>query len=403
MQLDKKLSNRKLAIILILILAAFLRLYNLMLKPPFMPDEEVYFRTAEYYAFGKTDPLYTQLVDNVFIIYRPNHVNYEHPLLGKLILAFSLKLFGDSLFYARLISAVFNIALVPIAYLIARKIVSEDKAILFSFFFAIDPLNVSLSRSAMLDSFCLFFFMLGVMAYFYAREENLGFVLLTIFFGLAIAVKLTMLPLIITLILFSIFEIKRNKILSISLSMTIIFLVFILTYLPYFYSNVNKSFLPPKYHYLDYGSHSWNDFVNLLNWMFLYNSYWHFEQNFYYYIFENPFFYTLMQNNAYQMFNSNPLIIYAGISLLIIYPYYNIFVEKINDNYRILLWLFLPQAFLLFTRGLSWYLIVFNFLSLLIMFTLSPKPRTLLRALYFLYILLVFAVDVTLLLAYFLL
>ncbi|MDT7891801.1 MAG: glycosyltransferase family 39 protein [Thermoproteota archaeon] len=402
MQLVKSLGDKKFIITTIIILAAFLRLYNLMLKPPFIPDEEVYFRTAEYYAFGKTNPLYTQLVGDTVLISQPNHVNYEHPLLGKLIFAFSLRLFGDSLFSARLISALFNIVLVYISYLIAKKIVREDKALLFSFLISIDPLNVSLSRSAMLDSFCLFFFASGILAYLYARDKNLGFILLSVFFGLAIAVKLTMLPLIITLILFSIFEIKRNKILSIPLSLSIVFLVFIITYLPYFYLSTNEKILPQEYHHLDYGTHNWNDFINLLNWIFLYNFYWHLEKNFYPYLFENPFFYTIQQNGAYQMFNANPLIVYAGIALLLIYPYYNTYIKKINENYRMLLWLFLPQAILLFIRGLAWYLIIFDYLSLLIMFTFSPKHGTVSEFFYLLYLLLVFVVDTILLVAYFL-
>jgi len=402
MQLFKNPTYKKLLIIASIILAFFLRLNNLMLKPPFIPDEEVYFRAAEYYAFGKINPLYTQLIDGAVLISQPNHVNYEHPLLGKLILAFSLKLFGDSLFNARLISALFNIALVYISYLIARRMVGEEKALLFSFLMSIDPLNVSLSRSVMLDSFCLFFFALGVLAYLYLRDKNLGFILLSIFFALAIAVKLTMLPLIITLILFSIFEIKRNKILSIPLSLAITFLIFLITYFPYFYLNTNKTILPQEYHYLDYGVHNWNDFINLLNWIFLYNFYWHLERNFYPYLFENPFFYTIQQNGAYQMFNANPLIVYAGIILLFIYPYYNMYIKKINTNYRILLWLLLPQSILLFTRGLAWYLIVFNYLSLLIILTFSPKPGTASEFFYLLYLLLVFVVDAILLTAYFL-
>jgi len=102
------------------------------------------------------------------------------------------------------------------------------------------------------------------------------------------------------------------------------------------------------------------------------------------------------------MFNANPLIVYAGIALLLIYPYYNTYIKKINENYRMLLWLFLPQAILLFIRGLAWYLIIFDYLSLLIMFTFSPKHGTVSEFFYLLYLLLVFVVDTILLVAYFL-
>ncbi|HLI46110.1 MAG TPA: glycosyltransferase family 39 protein [Geobacterales bacterium] len=391
-----------LTVIVITAIGAFIRLYDLSSRPPFFPDEEVYYRTAEYYAFGIVNPLYMQLQNGIFIIYSPNHVNYEHPLLGKLIMALGLLLFGNSLLSARLIVSLFNIISIPFVYLIGRKLLTNNKALLFTALYAIDPLNVSLSRAAMLDSLCLFFFVLGLFAYIYVRDSRLRYLLITLMFALAFAVKLTMLPLIISLILIGIFELKNKKPIAISFSLALVFLVFILTYLPYFYSSVNISILPPQYKYLDYGSHTFFDFLNLINWIYLYNFYWHMSNNFYYPIYDNPFYYTLYQNGVYQMFNSNPLIILSGIPLLILYPYYNLFIKKTNEHFLLLTLLFLPQAFLFFLKGLSWYLVVFNFMSLLIVLDIKTKSGSLSDLLYFLLIFSIFVSSAAMTVVYFL-
>jgi len=64
------------------------------------------------------------------------------------------------------------------------------------------------------------------------------------------------------------------------------------------------------------------------------------------------------------MFTANPLIVYSGIILLVVFPIY-LKIFRIS-TYDIILAFFLPFSLLLFIKGLSWYLIFFNFLSLLI-------------------------------------
>jgi Dolichyl-phosphate-mannose--protein O-mannosyl transferase len=155
----------------ICILAFILRVYNLNSKPLFFPDEEVYYRAALYYAYDQREPLYTQLINNKFYIQFPNHLNYEHPILGKLLISLSIIIFGTSIEGARLLSAILGTFEIPLAYMIIKKYTKETLALFFSLIFALDPLNLSISRSIMLDGFAMFFSLLALFSFLYINDQ----------------------------------------------------------------------------------------------------------------------------------------------------------------------------------------------------------------------------------------
>lgn len=378
----------------IFLIASFLRFYNLNSKPPFFPDEYIYYNTARYYAFGIENPIYSQFSAGTINLGLPNHVNYEHPLLGKLVIAFSLIIFGDQILSARIMLALIGIASVLLVYLIAKKLFSEEYALALSFLYAIDPLNVSLSRSAMLDGISLLFFLLALFSYLhFNREEHklLGF---SFFSALSFSTKYTSFPLLISTILFAL-NLKR-RFLATVLSIFIFSVVYLISYLPYFLWFGNyTSILPKDYYYLDYGPHSISDFINLQFWILEYNFSWHLGKNYYDFLIFNPFLYVIIHNGHYQIFTSNPLIIYSGIALLLIS-----FLEIRNQN---LLYIFLPQSTLFILRGFSWYLTIYNFLSLLIIFYVfsSKKSNLYMEDLFIIFLFAIFLIDIVILYYYF--
>ena len=99
---------------------------------------------------------------------------HDHPPLIFLIQHLSFKLFGDSLFAARLPSAIFGILSILLVYLIALRITNLNKlripnsfALIAAALFSISFAAVGVSRLAMMESVLFFFILLNI--YFFLR------------------------------------------------------------------------------------------------------------------------------------------------------------------------------------------------------------------------------------------
>lgn len=363
------MKNFRLTILFfIFLLGLIIRIYDLDLRSAFYPDETVYINVASYYAFGITEPIYSQFDGEKVYLNFPNHVNYEHPILAKILIGFSQIIFGLNLEGSRMLSAILGSLSVLIAYLIFRIFLPINLALIFTFIFSFEPLNVSISRSAMLDTFSFFFSILALFFYFKFKDFKFKILFSSIFVALAFASKWTSFPLIISLFLLITFS-KKNlffKFYTVFVFITLIFSIYVISYIPYFiWLKETNYILPIEYRYLDYGSHTIFDFFKLQFWMINYNLIWHLGQDSPYdLLIFNPWLY-IINFNSFQMFTANPLITYSGIIMLAVFTYY-IFLNRIKKYYEIICW-FLPLSLLLFIKGLSWYLIFFNFVSLLIL------------------------------------
>lgn len=144
-----------LAFILIFLLGAFLRLYNLG-RDSLWLDEVVSFQIASKPSFAEVYA--SALLDN-------------HPPLHYLILHI-MTFFGNSEFILRLPSAIFGILTIPAAYKLGEYYFGRSEGSISAFLLAISYLHIRYSQEARMYAMLLFFSALSL--YFFSRaiKEN---------------------------------------------------------------------------------------------------------------------------------------------------------------------------------------------------------------------------------------
>ena len=93
---------------------------------------------------------------------------WTHPPLGKLIIALGILVFGMKPFGWRIMGVLFGIAMVPILYMMAKRLLKKSELALFStFLFTFDFMHYTQTRIATVDVYGVFFILL--MTYFMLR------------------------------------------------------------------------------------------------------------------------------------------------------------------------------------------------------------------------------------------
>lgn len=170
----KKIKRVFVFLLLIVILAAGVRLYKLDQIPPSVSWDEA---AVGYNAFtianwGKDE------WGNTFPLVFKSFEDDKHPV-HIYATAIVVKLFGLSEFTVRLTSAIFGMLNVIVLFFIARFLVLKSKgsvqdanalAIISAFFLAISPYGIMFSRFNHEANYALFFFMLGLLGFFYGIE-----------------------------------------------------------------------------------------------------------------------------------------------------------------------------------------------------------------------------------------
>lgn len=151
----------------VLLIALVLRLLYLNAIASMVFDENFYIPAAKSILANGVDP------------------NIEHPPLAKFILAASIFIFGDSPLSWRIFPVIFSLAATAFFYFIVLELTRNRRlAALSAVLLAFDPLDIVMSRTAMLDIFMLAFMLGG--AYF-ALKKRFGWS--GFLFGLGIASK----------------------------------------------------------------------------------------------------------------------------------------------------------------------------------------------------------------------
>ena len=132
-----------------------------------------------------------------------------------IIIGFLFKIFGPSLFIARLVGVLFIVGTIPLIYLLAKKVFKrEDAALLSSFFFAINPLYVFFSHNVQLINASIFFLILSLYLFEVWREtlKNKFLIYTTLAFTLAALTKYSFAVVgVLFLIRFPFKELKNKK------------------------------------------------------------------------------------------------------------------------------------------------------------------------------------------------
>jgi dolichyl-phosphate-mannose-protein mannosyltransferase len=221
----KYFSSDTFIIILIIIFNLGLRLFRLDSPNEAFFDEKVfYLEAARSYLTGFTDP------------------NFEHPPLGKIILADGIQLFGDNTWGWRIMPVLFGTLGVIITYLLAKKIFASTKiALLSAFFLTFDFLWFIFSRTALLEIFLATFSLLAIyfLWNYYQKTKVRDLILFSLFVGLALAVKWSGVLLLLPLGILMVF--KRKSLIKIGLSLLLVGAigigVYSGSYLPYIQQN----------------------------------------------------------------------------------------------------------------------------------------------------------------------
>lgn len=221
-----KTKEQKLILILILLLASFLRLWKIGSVPMGVTGDEIgYIYNA--YSLAKT-------AKNVFGESRPfltwiNRQGFPFLPVTTYLIALFFKFFGLSASIGRLPSALLGISDVLIIYLLVKLLFNNNKlALISSLFLAISPWHVFLSRTAYDTNIAFFFYFLGVTLFIWEVRKKRLPILSLVSFWLAIFAYRGMNPvfpaLIITLFWFGwrILKMSRKQIIAFSLGILFI-------------------------------------------------------------------------------------------------------------------------------------------------------------------------------------
>uniref|UniRef100_UPI00257AE2C1 ArnT family glycosyltransferase n=1 Tax=Candidatus Borrarchaeum sp. TaxID=2846742 RepID=UPI00257AE2C1 len=179
----KSLKIERWSLILILVLGAVLRLWNLANWVPIFVDEGAWgiWGKAVYNEFAFDDFRW------LFITYR----FAGKPALVAILYALSFNLFGINLFAIRVVSAISGILTVYFVYKLGQLLFGSKVGLVSGLIFAIIPYDIYYSRLALQDPVVSCFITGAILCYSYGfKEDNIISILLGgVLFGLAVDAK----------------------------------------------------------------------------------------------------------------------------------------------------------------------------------------------------------------------
>lgn len=173
--------KRRVFLIIVLILAFFLRFYKLGTNPPSLQWDEVAIGYDAYSIlktgkdqFGKSFPIFFRSLDD----WKPGFYEYATVL--------PIAIFGLNEFSVRFPAAFFGVLTVWLTYLLLKEIFEKQEAIppLASFFLAISPWHLQISRVAFEITITIFIFVLANLLFFKGLKNSKLLIFSSLCFGL---------------------------------------------------------------------------------------------------------------------------------------------------------------------------------------------------------------------------
>ncbi|RJR30221.1 phospholipid carrier-dependent glycosyltransferase [Candidatus Microgenomates bacterium] len=165
------IKNSKLFIILILILTACLRFYQLGDNPPSLDWDEASLGYNAYSILktGKDEfGRYLPVSIRSFEDYKPAMYTY--------LTVPSVYIFGLNEFAVRLPSAILGVLTVFVCYFLVKELFNQKIALLATFLLAISPWHLQFSRVAFESNASLFFVFTGLYCYLKGRKKGIWFI-----------------------------------------------------------------------------------------------------------------------------------------------------------------------------------------------------------------------------------
>lgn len=178
----------KFALVFIVILALFLRLFALGSIPPGLTNDEA---DIGYDAFSLLNTGRDQWGTVLPITSFKGFGDYRLPLYTYLVVP-AVKVFGLHAFAVRLPSAIFGVFSVILIYFLARKLFErtnlklEVVALSAAFLMAISPWSIGLSRIGIESNVAIAFFLAGFLSFLYSLKRTKLIILSALFFALTL-------------------------------------------------------------------------------------------------------------------------------------------------------------------------------------------------------------------------
>ncbi len=213
--------SEKYWLFLFIIIALTLRLYNLD-QCGLWYDEAISYKAAQ--------------LDVISIL--TNQIQSHAPLYY-LTLHYWISVFPDSDFSARMLSVLWNVALIPVVYYLAKELFKENKiALISSLFIVISPFHIAYSQELRMYTQAMFLTTSGILIYLYSvKYDKLTlWSIFTLFFTLSIYTHYFSALVLIAIFLYEIiFRTNKTILFRLSISFSLIFI----TCLPWMYISLN--------------------------------------------------------------------------------------------------------------------------------------------------------------------
>lgn len=155
-------------VVIVVLVAAFLRFYQLDTNPPSLNWDEV---AAGYNAYTIANWGQDEWGNNFPLIFR-SFEDYKHPV-HIYAAALSIKILGANDFAARFPSALFGVFGVVVIFFLGKELFKKFWPAFFSsLFLALSPYNIHFSRGLWETNFALVFYMLGLLLFLLAVKKH---------------------------------------------------------------------------------------------------------------------------------------------------------------------------------------------------------------------------------------